>query len=203
MKLFTAPGACSLSCHIAMEEAKIPFEATVAGWDNPAVWAEIGKLNPQDLVPVLVLDNGKPLTQNIGILTYIAERAPQANLLPPAGTVERAQVYQWVSWVGADLHKAFHPLFDDSASETDKKAGLEHVTSLLEEADRHLEGRNFLVGNTMTIADCYLFTVYSWTRPSKVPTDKFRNLNAYHSRIVERPATQAAMKREGLLGGKH
>jgi glutathione S-transferase len=193
MKLYVSPGACSMSCHIAFEESKLAFEPMISKWD------EINQLNPMGAVPVLVLDDGKVLTQNVAILTYVADAAQNSGLLPKLGTFERSQAYQWLSWVASDLHPSFHPLFNDKSSEADRRAGEVTVCSLLDKAEAHLAGRTFMVGDQFTAADAYLFVVYGWTKLLKVPTDKYRNLNSYASRIAERPAVQTVMKREGLL----
>lgn len=199
MKLYISPAACSLSCHIALEETGLPFETFLAKFGDRAQFAEIEKLNPQGAVPILVLNDGTVLTQNIGILTYIAEKAPQAKLLPPVGTLERAQTYQWASWVGADLHKAFGILFSDDITDQVRAEATARVKDLLIEADRHIQGKEFVAANQFTIADCYLFTIYGWCRWVELPTDPYKNLNAYAAKIAGRPAVQRAMKREGLV----
>jgi glutathione S-transferase len=204
MKLYLSPGACSLSCHIAFEEAKLPYEPVLAKGDQEvAVWSEIGKLNPQKAVPILKFEDGTVLTQNIGILNYVAEKAPASGLLPVAGSIERAQVFRWLSWVGADLHKTIGGLFDPSITPAEREQVIGATDKLLTEADAYLEGKTFLVGEKFTVADCYLFTVYGWTKFLKVPNQKYSNLNAYSARVFERPAVQAAMLSEGLIGGHH
>ena len=192
-KLYVSPGACSMSCHIAFEEAHLKFEPMIGKWD------EVNKLNPMGAVPVLVLDDGRVLTQNVAILTYAAEQAPQANLLPKAGTFEHAQAYQWLSWVASDLHPAFHPLFDDKLPADERKEAEAGVHKLLAIVEKHLDGKTFLLGNPFTLGDAYLFAVYGWTKHVKIATDPYRNLNGYASRIAERPAVQTVLKREELI----
>jgi glutathione S-transferase len=193
MKLYVSPGACSMSCHIAFEEAHLKFEPMISKWE------EVAKLNPQHAVPVLVLDDGKVLTQNVAILTYAADSAPTTGLLPKVGTYERAQAYQWLSWVASDLHPTFGPLFDDALPEADRKESEAAVHKLLAQADQYLAGKTFLAGSQFTIADAYFFTVYGWTKPLKLSTENYRNLNSYAGRIAERPAVQSVLKREGLI----
>jgi glutathione S-transferase len=193
MKLYVSPGACSMSCHIAFEEAKLKFEPMISKWD------EVTKLNPEGKVPVLVLDNGTVITQNIAILTHAANSAPDAGLLPKAGTVENVQAYQWLSFVGSDLHPAFGPLFDETLAADARKESEAEVHDLLAIADRHLSGKTYLVGSQFTVADSYMFVVYSWAKHLKVSTDAYKNLNAFASRIAERPAVQTVLKREGLI----
>ena len=193
MTLYVSPCACSMSCHIAFEEAKLKFEPMISKWD------EVKKFNPQGAVPVLQLDDGKILTQNLAILTYAADLSPASDLLPKVGTFERAETYKWASFVASDLHPAFSPLFGEDTPENERKESVDYIYGLLDIAEAHLTGKTYLAAEHFTIADAYMFTVYNWTRGLKIPTDKYRNLNAYAGRIAERPAVQAVMKREGLL----
>jgi glutathione S-transferase len=197
MKLYVSPGACSMSCHIAFEESGLAFEPQIATDDG--VWQNIAQLNPQGAVPVLVMDDGKVLTQNIAILNFVAEKAPQAGLLPKAGTLERAQAFQWLSWVASDLHPAFGPLFNPSMTDEARQAQVSKVETLLSQAERHMEGRSYVAGDQFSVADAYLFTVYGWAGHLKISTSGYRNMNAFAARIAERPAVHAVMKREGLL----
>lgn len=190
-KLYVSPGACSMSCHIAFEEAKLKFEPMIGKWED------VAKLNPMGAVPVLVKEDGKVLTQNIAILSHAADQAPA--LMPKAGSFEHAQAMQWLSWVGTDLHPSCGPLFSDDLPEADRKESEEIVHKMYAIAEKHLEGKKFLVGDQFTIADAYLFTVYGWNKVLEIPVDKYRNLNAYASRIAERPAVHAVLTREGLI----
>ena len=191
MKLYVSPGACSMSCHIAFEEAGMKYDLAVGDWDT------VGSLNPMGAVPVLTLDDGKTLTQNIAILTYAATKAPK--LLPALGTYDFAETYQWLSWTASDLHPAFGPLFSDSITPEAQKESETEVHTLLAIAEKHLKGKDFIAGNQFTLADAYFFTVYSWTKGVEIPTDAYPTLNAYSARVAERPAVMKAMKDEGLL----
>lgn len=192
MKLYLSPGACSMSCHIAFEEAGQQFEPMISRKD------EVEKLNPMGAVPVLVLDNGTVLTQNIAILTHVAELKPASGLLPAMGSIERAQTYQWLSFVASDLHPAFGPFFG-KLSDSERAESVEEVGTLLKIVERHLADKPFLIGQQFTAADAYLFVVYGWSKHVKIPTDAYPNLNAHSARVFERPAVQRAMKREGLI----
>src|SRR5437870_2124852 len=103
MKLYYSAGSCSTSCHISLEESGLKHEAIGIDWDNqsdPNI-ALVTKLNPLGTLPVMVVENGKTLTQNIAIHTYVADLAPHSNLLPPSGTFERAEAMQWLSFVAS------------------------------------------------------------------------------------------------------
>jgi glutathione S-transferase len=121
MKLYYSAGSCSTSCHISLEEAGLKYEAIEVDWDNssdPNV-ALVTKLNPLGTLPVLITDDGKQLDQNAAIHTYIADLAPQKNLLPAQGTFERAQAMNWLSFVTTDLHKSIGGLFSVAAISDD------------------------------------------------------------------------------------
>jgi glutathione S-transferase len=193
MKLYLSPGACATSCHIAFEEAHLKFEPVISNWDD------VNKFNPQGAVPVLVFDDGKVLTQNIAILTYAAEMAPNSGLLPKPGTFERVQAYQWLSWVASDLHPTIGELFDESLPEDARKKVAEATYKLFDQAEQYLAGKTYLVGNQFTAADAYLFVVYGWSKHLGLTVDKYRNLNSFAGRIAERPAVQTVLKREGLI----
>lgn len=191
MKLYLSPGACSMSCHIAFEESHLKFEPVLGDWDA------VTKLNPQGAVPVLALDDGRVVTQNVAILTYAASQNHQ--LLPKPGTYEYAQAYQWLAWTSSDLHPTFSPLFSDDISDEERKESEQEVHRLLAQAEAHLAKNTFLAGNQFTIADALFFTVYGWTKGLEIPTGNYPSLNAYSARIAERPAVQSVLKREGLV----
>lgn len=197
MKLYLSPGACSMSCHIAFEEAGIKFEPILTS-------DEIKKLNPMHAVPVLQFEANDPfpgqvLTQNIAILSYAASTPGGAKLLAKPGTLEHARTYQWLSFVAADLHPSFSPLWREGLPEADRKNQVQIIGELLEIVEKQLGESKFIAGNDFSIADAYLFTVYGWCPYVKIDTSAYKNLNAYSARVFERPAVQAVMKREELI----
>ncbi|SRR5579883_444547 len=204
MKLFFSPGACCMSCHIALEESKTPFELVYVGKKaEPAVKENFLKINPVGAVPAFQLDDGKVLTQNIAILSYIADQKPEANLLAKVGTFERAETMKWLSFVAADLHKSFSPVFRLDAITTNtecqkdaKNWVFSNINKYLSVLETHLKDKTFLVGERFSIADCYLYTVYQWTSRISFPTDKLPNLNRYSENISKRPSVIAVHERE-------
>ncbi len=190
MKLYLSPGACSMSCHIAFEEAKFKFEPKIGDWEM------VEKLNPQGAVPILVLEDGKSISQNVAILTYAYDKAPQ--LMPKAGSDDYYEACQWLSWTSSDLHPTFADLFNDKFPEEARKESIANVHKLLAQVEKHMDGKTFLAGEQFTVADCLFFTVYGWTKRLEIPTDKYTNLNNYSDRITERPAVKTVMQREGL-----
>jgi glutathione S-transferase len=207
MKLYFSGGSCAMSCHIALEEAGLSYTPVQIDWDKPsAELEEMKKLNPLGVVPVLITDQGKAITQNAAILEYLADAKPSAHLLAGVGTAERAETMQWVAFVSADLHKSFSPLFmvdSITANETGRKDvrawAEKNLHAYLSHVDKSLAGKDYICGKQFTVADCYLFTVVNWCQWVQVSTTEYKNLGAYMGRISERPAVQKVLKMEGLL----
>ena len=113
MKLYFAPGACSLSPHIALAESGLAFDTEKV--DLKAKTTKSGKnyrdINPKGSVPALQLDNGEVLTEGPAIVQYIADQKPEAKLAPPTGTLERYRLQEWLNYISSELHKSFSPLF--------------------------------------------------------------------------------------------
>ena len=201
MKLYFAPGACSLSPHIVLREAGFNFELeqvnnqekkTKSGQD---FWA----VNPKGQVPVLELDNGEKLTEGPIVVQYLADQKPAAGLLPPAGSMERYRVQEWLNFITSELHKSFGPIFRPTTPEEFKKISKENLGKRFDYLDKHFTGRQYLMGDKFTVADAYLFTVLRWTARIQMDLGKWPNLKAYVDRIAARPKVQEALKAEGLL----
>ncbi len=207
MKLYYSAGSCSMSCHIGLEEAGVAYEAVKVDWGKPEGHvAELDRLNPLGVVPVLAMNDGRTLTQNAAILEIVADMKPESKLLAPVGSWERAETLAWLSFVAADLHKAYSPLFglqSISSNETTqsdvREWAMKNVHQHLAHVDAHLAGREFLMGSTFTIADAYLFTVLGWSKWVGVKMDTHKNLASYIDRVYQRPAVQAVLRSEGLL----
>lgn len=207
MKLYYSAGSCSTSCHISLEESGLKYEAVQVDWDkdNDPNIRLVTRLNPLGTLPVMVLDRGEALTQNIAIHTYVADQVPDRRLLPRPGTPERALAMNWLSFVAADLHKSFSPLFAaDSFSNDPTEKGrfrdwaLGNLRGYLEFLDKNLEGKDYLTGKDFTVADAYCFVVTNWTKYMEIPIDRYRNLSAYLQRVASRPAVGTVLKQEGL-----
>src|SRR6185295_2611066 len=154
-------------------------------------------------LPILVLDNGKQLDQNLAIQVYAADQAKGKNLLPPEGTLERAQALNWLSFVAADLHKGVGALFgvsriEKSAQEAAKKYMLGTANQVLKYLDDNLGGKDYLMGKQFTVADAYAFVVTGWTQWLEIPLTPYKNIQAYRTRIAARPAVAKVLKEEGL-----
>jgi len=200
MELYYSPGACSLAPHIVAREAGIPLELvrvdvktkkTAGGEDFLAV-------NPKGYVPALRLDDGSILTEGPVVSQYLADRKPEARLLPDAGTLDRYRVQEMMGYINSEIHKSYSPLFGPMADDAraEKVAYLRKRYALVE---RQLAGREWLVGESFTPADAYLFVVTQWAGYLKIDLAEFPNLLAFQKRVKARPAVQEALRAEGLL----
>ena len=202
MKLYYAPAACSLAPHIAAREAGVDVELVKV--DLRAKTLEGGgdyrEVNPKGAVPALGLDGGGVLTENAVVLQYIAEQAPAAGLLPPSGSLERWRLLELLNYIATELHKGFGPLWAPSTSAEVREATIQALGKKFDFLEQQLGDRTYLTGDTFTIADAYAFAVLSWTGHLKVPFDRWPKLQAWRGRVSERPAVQAALREEGLLG---
>jgi glutathione S-transferase len=200
MKLYYAPGACSMAPHIVLHEAGI--DATIEKVDLRAKKTESGadflKINPKGYVPALQLDDGSVLTEAAVIMQYLADRAPGAKLAPPNGTMERYRLQEMLNFITSELHKAFSPLFDPSLPEPARKPILDRIGKRLDLVEKQLEGKQYLFGDAFTIADAYLATIVNWSGHVTLDLSKWPNIKAYRKRVLDRPGAKAVLKAEGL-----
>jgi glutathione S-transferase len=201
MKLYYSPGACSLSPHIALQEAGLAYTPVLASTKSHKLQdgTDYYTINALGYVPVLELDNGERLREGPAIVQYIADQVPDKQLAPANGTLARYRLQEWLTFIGTELHKGFSPLFNPATPEDYKPLVRERLLQRLQWVDGQLAGKQYLMGDQFTVADGYLFTVTNWTQPTKLDISGLANLAAYRERVGARPAVQAAMKAEGLL----
>jgi len=198
MKLYFSPGACSLSPHIALLEAGLPFTLEMASTKTHQLkdGTDFYTINPLGYVPVLELDNGQRLREGPAIVQYIADQAPASKLAPANGTFERYQLQEWLGFIGTEIHKGFSPLFNPNLPDTVKDMSRVHLLKRLTWVDSQLEGKEFLMGTDFTVADAYLFTVCGWSKFVGVDTSGLQNLASFMQRVGARPAVQQAIAEE-------
>ena len=201
MKLFYTPGASSLFPHIVLCELGLPHELEKVDLRShtKADGSDYYATNPKGYVPALRLDDGQLLTEGPAIAQYLADLKPEAGLLPPAGTLERARVQEWLTFIGTEIHKNFSPLFRPGTSDDWKAAARANIDRRLGYVDQALAGRDYLTGRQFSVADAYLFTVLSWSRYIQIDLTPWPSLAAFQARVAARPAVQAALQSEGLL----
>ena len=202
MKLYYSPGACSLSPHIALHEAGLAFTALKAPTKTHQLddGTDYYTINPLGYVPLLVLADGTKLTEGPAIVQYIADQAPDKNLAPANGTLARYKLQSYLNYVGTELHKGFGPLFNPAFPAEVKDAAKQRLAGRLKWIDGELAGKQYLLGDEFSVADGYLFVVTNWAKPLGIDLSGYPNLLAFRERVAARPAVQAAMKAEGLLG---
>ncbi|QWG24007.1 glutathione transferase GstA [Bradyrhizobium sediminis] len=201
MKLYYSPGACSLSPHIALLEAGLPYDLVKV--DLRAKKLENGddylKINPKGQVPALALDNGDLVTEGPVIVQMIADKVSAKNLAPARDSAERYKLLEWLNYVGTELHKNFGPMFSPVLADDAKAFFKDRVMGKFKYLDGVLTGHDYLMGKQFTVADGYLFTMLSWADRMKFDLSGLPNLLAYKARVAARPAVQAALTKEGLM----
>ena len=201
MKLYYGRGACSMSVHIALREADLKFDLEKVDTKTKQLESggDFAKISPNGYVPVLALDNGEMLTEATVVLQYVADQRPAAGLAPPASTMPRYRMMEWLSFTSSELHKRFSPLFAPDTPEDYKTIVRQRLVQRLGYTNAKLEGRQYLLGDQYTVADCYLFVIVNWSKPMNIDLTQFPNLQQFQQRVAQRPAVQAAMRAEGLL----
>jgi glutathione S-transferase len=201
MKLYYSPGACSLSPHIVLREAGLPFELVLASTKTHKLQdgTDYYTINPKGYVPLLELDNGERLTEGPAIVQYIADQAAGKNLAPPNGTLPRYRVQEWLNFITSELHKGMGVLFNPAMPDEAKNVMRAKVTDRLKWVDTQLAGKPYLTGEAFGVADAYLFTVTNWTKFVAIDISGMPELTAYMARVAARPAVKEAMTAEGLL----
>lgn len=203
MKLYFKPGACSLASHIVLHEIGADFD--IAKVDTSAGKTETGEdfatINPNGYVPALRLADGEVLSEGAAILQYLADQNPETDLAPAPGTLERARVQQHLNFVASELHKAFSPFFTATPPEGEaRSAAIANLGQKMQTFEALLsDGRDYLLGKAFSVADAYLFVVANWANPIGIGLEKWPNVGAFVRRVAARPASQAAMRAEGLI----
>ena len=201
MKLYFTPGACSLSPHIALKEAGIAFDLVPANMKTHTLadGTDFYDINSKGYVPLLELDDGQRLSEGAAIVQYIADQAPSSNLAPANGTMARYRLQEWLNFITSEIHKGFSPLFNPAMPDEAKTIAKAKLADRFKWIDSKLEGHAYLMGDTFSVADAYLFTTASWSKHVGLDMSGFANLSAYLGRVAARPAVQAAMRAEGLI----
>jgi len=201
MKLYYAPGACSLSPHIALLEAGLPYELVKV--DLRAKKLENGddylQVNPKGQVPALALDNGELVTEGPVIVQMIADKAASKNLAPARDSAERYKLQEWLTYINGELHKNIGPLFNPTLSDDAKAVFKDRAMGKFKYVDGQLAGKDYLMGKQFTVADGYLFTMLRWADGLKFDLSGLSNLMAYKARVGARPKVQEALVKEGLM----
>ncbi|MCS3408534.1 glutathione transferase GstA [Serratia sp. AKBS12] len=208
MKLYIAPGSCSLSPHIALREAGLAF--TLVPVDTKTHTYDGGKdyyqINPLGYVPALELANGEVFREGVTLIQYIADLAPTSGLAPANGTIERYRLLEWLNFLTSEIHKGFVPIFHGASAGSYFAIAQRKLFNQFKWLDGQLAQREYLSSDRFSIADCYLFALTNWAKADwmvsvyglELDLSSLDHLAAWHSRIMRRPTVQAAIKAEGL-----
>ena len=197
MQLYYKPGACSLATHIVLRELGRTF--TLHAVDTQAQRTDSGQdfrlINPKGYVPAL--DTGTAiLTEGAAILQYLAEGSP---LLPAVGSLARARVQELLNFTASELHKAFTPFFKNASTEAEREQAQQQLMRHFAYLESLLaDGRDYLLGDTFSVADAYLFVVCNWASFIRLSLHDWPALQGFVARIGARPSVQAALQAEGL-----
>ena len=198
MKLYYSAGACSQAAHILLHETQLPHdsEAVDIRAKKTAIGADYLAINPKGSVPALQIGD-EVLTENGAILQYIGDKAGNDTLLPGAG-MARYRVIEMLAYLGSDVHKSFSPLFNPALGEDARQGWKDAVGKTFDFLEGQLDGRDYLLGPSMTVADPYLFAMLGWTGKLEIDLGRWPRLAAFRKRMEQRPSVQAVLQAEGL-----
>ena len=201
MKLYYAPGACSLSPHIVSRELGIPLELKKVNTKDKTVegGGDYWQVNGRGYVPALELDSGEILTEGPAIVQYLADQKPEAGLAPKPGEPARYKLQEVLNFITSELHKGMGAFFSPAMNDGWRQAMTERLGLRFDWLAKQLEGKQYLMGDKFSVADAYLFTILNWAPIVKFDLGKWPALTEYHKRVAARPKVQEALKAEGLV----
>lgn len=202
MKLYSVPGTCATAMHIALEWIGQPYEVEhldFAGMKSP----EYLKINPSGVVPTLT-DGDLALPEGMAILLYLVDQHPHANIGPAAGTADRVELHKWLVYISGTLHPYFWPYFmpmrfttDENGHDAVKAASQILVDKALTTIDNHLEGREWMVGDTKSVADAFLYPMAGWAYGFEKSTAQYKNIDRIIRKLASDPAVLAVHVSQG------
>jgi len=205
VKLYCCNDTCSLAAHIALREAGLPCALVKVdlATKRTETGADYRALYPKGYVPALQLDDGQVIGEVPAVLQYIADQAPMSGIAPANGSVARYQLQEWLNFIGTELHMGFMPLFYPDVP-PEAEAGLKErqhrrLDARLGWVAAELDQRPYLLGEHISVADFYLFTVLGWGKPAQVDIARWPALTRYRERIAARPHVRAALESEGIV----
>lgn len=202
MKLYYTPGACSLIERIIINEIGIDcdFELVNLKDKKTETGQDYLQINSKGAVPALVLNNGTLLTENAVLLQYLADETKSTNLLPPVNDMKRYQVLEWLNYATTELHKGFSPLFNPKMPDEVKNDVLRpQLVAKFKFINAHLEQNTFLMGDTLTLPDAYVFVMLLWAHKFELPIGEFKALKRYFDELYSRKAFKQSLEEEHLI----
>ncbi len=202
MKLYYSPGACSLSPHIVAREGNVSIELSRVTFDGPNRTTAEGEdffvVNPKGgYVPALRLDSGEVLAEGVAIVHYLIDNS-SLSLMPEKGSLAYYRALEWMTYISSEIHKGFSPLFNPTFSDELKEQTKKKIMSRLDYVESELSKKPYLVGDTFTAPDAYLYTILRWTKQFNMSLEECSNICAFLARMESREGVQYALKEEGL-----
>lgn len=197
MKLYNSPGSCSSASHIALLESGEKFEVVkidLQGDRKLPDGRSLTDINPKNYVPVLELEDGSYLTENIAVLLYIADQNPEAGLAPRSDTTARYHLLEWLAFVNSEVHKSLGMFFNPKLPAEMRPLITANLDKRYAYVDKRLSGSRFLMGDQFTVADAYLFIVSRWAPGVKYDMSNYANVKAWQKRVGDRESVKKALK---------
>jgi glutathione S-transferase len=201
MKLYYAPGACSLAVHIALREIGATFDGVAVDLakHTTADGADFHNISPRGYVPLLQMDDGSCHAEVASLLQYVADFDPAQTLIGATGSPRRLAVVEWLTFVSTELHKVFSPwLFSKETADSTRRAVHDKLATRFAELDSLLSKQDYLAG-AYSVADAYAFTIVNWANFLSLPLTSYPHLKSYLTRVSERPQVMEALRAEGLV----
>ncbi len=206
LKLYYAPSSCALASHIALEETGARYEGVrLLLKNNEQRKPEYLAINPKGRVPALIAPEGI-LTETPAILAYIAQRFPSAMLAPLNDPYAFARVQSFNSYLCSTVHVAHAHggrgsrwADDPAAHEAMKKKVAANMADCFELIEREMIAGPWVMGETYSICDPYLYTISGWLAADGVDVARFPKVHAHRRRMDERPAVKRVLEQEKAL----
>jgi glutathione S-transferase len=203
LKLYYSPGTSSMASHITLEEAGAAYEVQPTlvdkGEQQSAAYL---KINPRGKVPALQLEDGKILTENTAILSYIAKKFPDANLWP-CDPMAEVRAISTMAWFSTTVHPAFAHFVrperytaDVAGAEKVREQGKKTFWSCVQEIDKMLVGKEWVLGSQFTVCDPFALVFYGWGLHAALPMKDLRSYSALKDRLLKRPAVRRILEKE-------
>jgi glutathione S-transferase len=189
-----------MASHIALREAGIPFELVKVDLrtKKTADGVDFTQINPKGYVPVLQFDNGDVLTEGPTTLQYIADLKPESKLAPPSGTMERYRLQEWLTFISSEVHKQYSILFNPATPEEFKDATRAKLSIRYAWINQSLGSKPYLLGESFSIADAYLYTVSTWAKRHSIDLSQWPAVQAFFERVAARPQVKETKQAEGI-----
>lgn len=202
MKLYYAPGACSLAAHIVLNEVGLPYDLMRVDLKEKKTedHQDFTLINSRGAVPALEISSGVVLTQNVAVLTYIGQQSDNPVFHPAPDSIEFFRLLEMLGFC-EDVHSAIGALFAPNIAEVTREKLQVLIARRLSQVETQLthSANGYLLPVGLTQADILMAVILNWAGPLKLDISGYPKAVALHKTVFERPSAQKAMKEEGLI----